>query len=289
MRRLATLLLTAAVGLGLASTAGAAVVDWSGTLIVNVGTLPQINHQGTGVATVNGSAGGIGHINTISWHHGLTFTGGGNVPEVIPLTDPDSATLISLRVTGLRLGAPTYSNVLRINGVSGGPPLGSQNTGRPAGNIKMCILFPGCNNYLPIPFGTPGGNAIGVGGMYTVNTFQLGAGFKLSVQGAPWTVGLAKITNITTTTPLGGISTYTKTLQGFVHGPASGTSSTAAISGVLQIVTPGYIETNLGQPDSNMALWIELRLHFIPEPGLLLLLGSGVAGLLMLGRHRMRS
>jgi hypothetical protein len=29
-------------------------------------------------------------------------------------------------------------------------------------------------------------------------------------------------------------------------------------------------------------------LHFIPEPGLLLLLGSGVAGLVLLGRSRMR-
>jgi hypothetical protein len=124
--------------------------------------------------------------------------------------------------------------------------------------------------------------------MITVNTFQNGQGFKLSVQGAPWTIGIASITNVTTTTPNGGVSTYTKTLQGFVHGPASGTSSTAAISGVLQIVTPVLIETNLGAPDTWQAVWADVRLHFIPEPGLLLLLGSGVAGLLMLGRSRMR-
>jgi hypothetical protein len=124
--------------------------------------------------------------------------------------------------------------------------------------------------------------------MITVNTFQNGQGFKLSIQGAPWTIGIASIQGVTTTTPNGGISTYTKTLQGFVHGPASGTSSTAAISGVLQIIAPVFIETNLGQPDTFQAVWQELRLHFIPEPGLLLLLGSGGAGLVMLGRNRMR-
>jgi hypothetical protein len=290
MRKLLSLITAATLvaSLGLATTAGAAVVEWSGTMIVNVGTLPQFQHFGTGVATVNGSAGGIGHINTIAWHDGLTFTGGNNVPEVIPLTDPDNPTLISLRGTGMRMGDPVWSQNMTFNGISGGPPLGSLNTGRMPGKMKMCILFPGCANYLPIPFGTKGGQGVGVGGMITVNTFQNGQGFKLSIQGAPWTIGIASIQGVTTTTPNGGISTYTKTLQGFVHGPASGTSSTAAISGVLQIIAPVFIETNLGQPDTFQAVWQELRLHFIPEPGLLLLLGSGGAGLVMLGRNRMR-
>jgi hypothetical protein len=37
-----------------------------------------------------------------------------------------------------------------------------------------------------------------------------------------------------------------------------------------------------------MSLFIDFRLHFIPEPGLLLLVGSGVVGLGILGRARMR-
>jgi hypothetical protein len=289
MRGLATLILTAAVGLGLASTAGAAVVEWSGTLIVNAGTLPPFAHFGTGVATVNGSAGGIGHINTIVIPSSLSFSGGNNVPEAIPLTDPDNPSMITLRMTGARIGKVTGGTVVSavFNGISGGPPLGSKNTGRPPGRMKLCILFPDCVNYLPIPFGTKGGQGVGVGGMWTVNTFSRYAGFRLSVWGAPWTIGIASIENVTTETPNGGISTYTKTLQGFVHGPASGTSNTATISGVLQIVTPVFIETNLGTPDTYNAAWVEVRLHFIPEPGLLLV-GSGVGGLLLLGRSRMR-
>jgi hypothetical protein len=270
-----------AAGLGLATAAGAATVEWSGTLIVNVGTLPQFEHHGTGVATVNGSSGGIGHLNTIFWKEGLTFTGGQNVPETIPLTDPHNPTLVTLRATGLRLGP------LTLNGISGGT-LGTKNTGQPPGNMKMCILFPGCANYLPIPLGKDASNAVGIGGIFTVNGLSKGAGFKLSVQAAPWTIGLASIANVTTETPNGAITTYTKTIQGFVHGPASGTSSTAAISGVLQVITPVFIRTSLGAPDTFMAVWVEVQLHFIPEPGLLLLLGSGIAGLLMLGRNRIR-
>jgi hypothetical protein len=37
-----------------------------------------------------------------------------------------------------------------------------------------------------------------------------------------------------------------------------------------------------------MAGLIILVVHFIPEPGLLLLLGSGVLGLTVLGRRRLR-
>jgi hypothetical protein len=283
MRRLATLILTAAVGLGLASSAEAGTLEWSGTLIVKLpiwGDLRPFVHFGTGVATINGSAGG-GHINTIGWTRGLSFTGGNNVPETIPLTGPQNPTVVTLRATGFRLGT------LTLNGISGGPPLGSKNTGVQPGRMKFCVLFPGCGAYLPIPIGTKGGDAVGVGGMITVNTFSKGGGFHLSVWGAPWTIGVASIRNVTTETPNGGISTYTKTIQGFVHGPASG-SSTAAISGVLQIVTPVRIQTSGDSRDNINAGWVEVRLHFIPEPGLLLLLGSGAAGLLMLGRSRTR-
>jgi hypothetical protein len=37
-----------------------------------------------------------------------------------------------------------------------------------------------------------------------------------------------------------------------------------------------------------VALFSTLTLHFIPEPGLLLLIGSGAVGLGLLGRSRMK-
>jgi hypothetical protein len=280
------LLVGLVLGLGTATVTHASVVKWkwSGTLIVNLGALPDFKHFGTGLAMVNGSSGsGYGHLNTLRLAGGLSYTGGNNVPETIPMTNPaDPGGWITLRATGIRLGT------LTLNEISGGPPLGSKNTGVQPGRMKFCFLFPGCGSYTPIPLGTKGGQGVGVGGMFTLNTFSQGGGYRHSLQGAPWTIGIASIRNVTTTTPNGGISTYTKTIQGFVHGPGSNTSNTLNTSGVLQLVTPVFVQTNQEAPETFQAWWLEVRLRFIPEPNRLLLLGSGVAALLLLGRSRRR-
>jgi hypothetical protein len=49
------------------------------------------------------------------------------------------------------------------------------------------------------------------------------------------------------------------------------------------------VRTNLSLgSNAKVAILGELLVHFIPEPGLLVLLGSGIAGLLLLGRRRIR-
>jgi hypothetical protein len=82
----------------------------------------------------------------------------------------------------------------------------------------------------------------------------------------------------------------TATAKGFQHGPASASSTvalgTAANAGVIQLVSPGVV-TGLA-PLNPTALPATLRFKLVPEPGLLLLLGSGVVGLTLLGRSRMR-
>ena len=76
-------------------------------------------------------------------------------------------------------------------------------------------------------------------------------------------------------------------ISGFVHGPASNTSSTALASGVIQLITPTQV-TTIGVPGSNdkLSLFGTLRIRFVPEPGLLLLLRSGAVALVLLGRSR---
>src|SRR5262249_58231827 len=92
---------------------------------------------------------------------------------------------------------------------------------------------------------------------------------KEAVSGAAWTVGTASV--------------GTATRMGFQHGPASLTSSTAAASGQVQLVTPIFISTSQRQFPEIAAFGI-LDLHFVPEPGTLLLLAGGIAGLVLVGR-----
>ena len=55
--------------------------------------------------------------------------------------------------------------------------------------------------------------------------------------------------------------------------------------GVVKLVAPGGLMSTLG---GDLPLFVSMTLNFVPEPGTLLLVGSGVAGLAMLGRKRMR-
>jgi hypothetical protein len=77
--------------------------------------------------------------------------------------------------------------------------------------------------------------------------------------------------------------------KGWAHAPVSTTTSTAQPSGMVQLVTPNQIVTNstLGSNEKKGSFVI-LVIRFIPEPGMVLLLCSGVAGLALLGRRRMR-
>jgi hypothetical protein len=99
-----------------------------------------------------------------------------------------------------------------------------------------------------------------------------GTGFAPTVIGAPWTTGTAAVGSITR--------------MGFAHGPASGTSSTAAASGTIQLVTPIFISTSAAF-NPIFPSFATLTLHFIPEPSTLLLSASAVA-LLALGARRAR-
>lgn len=97
---------------------------------------------------------------------------------------------------------------------------------------------------------------------------------NLTIAGAPWTTGTVAIGTVTA--------------MGSRHGPASGTSSTAAASGQLQFVTPIHISTNIGS-SAIIPAFATLTLHFVPEPTTMLLLGGGLSLLAAVGRHRMHS
>ena len=251
-----------------AGQAGAKTLGWHGTLDIDLGALPTLSFQGSGVATVNNSSGG-NHLNTLRIAGGITGSG------TIPVTDPDTiGTIPSIRISGT-LGTGTLS------GISGGPPLHAPATLPLKGFTKVCLFVPGCSSFLPLNNTTNGGNTgVGVGGQLTLGQF---GPIRISIVNQPWTLGSAMGIQATHE---GGFRTVTAT--GFVHGAASSNSSTAASSGVVQLIAPQAITvTGIAGNSTALTLFATLTIHFIPEPGLLLLIGSGVVGLALVGRSRM--
>lgn len=190
-------------------------------------------------------SGGLGHLGSLGVSAGAFATQALSVPITTPVAFP---------VQGIQITA--------ANGAGGFdfPGGGSMAI---HGVSKVCLFGP-CSApvaNLEVPL-----DVVGVGG----TTYVTGA-VNVTVVGAPWTIGTAEI--------------GTSTVMGYGHGPASQTSSTANPSGVIQLVTPIFIRTNLGADFGVVPAFGILNLHFVPEPTSLVLIGAGLAITAALGRR----
>jgi hypothetical protein len=275
MRRM---LVTTLVALGgilfLASAAQSAPLKWHGTATSQTGTLPQLIWESSGISTVNNST-GYGHLNKIVAIDPFTGT------RTAPVTDPE----VTQGAGIVKLSAVLTGGGGTISDISGGGPVSSN--WATFGITKVCLYDPNCNpgGFLPLNIyehlAGSTENGIGIGGLLSIGGF---GGIRISLIANPWTLGNAAAVDETD-----GGNFVNRTTNGFAHGPASLTSSTAKPSGVVQFVTPTQVTTNLTVGSNVLISTINTaRFHFIPEPGVLLLLGSGVAGLVLLGRSRMR-
>jgi hypothetical protein len=253
----------------LAGQASAKTLDWHGTMDLELWGANSLVLQGSGVATVNDSS-GAPHLNTLRLAGGITGSG------TIAVTDPETTGTIKSVRASATLGTGTLS------GISGAPPINPPAAIAVRGFARVCLVSNTCNTNLPLNLTVNNGNTgIGVGGLLTLGRF---GAIRISLQAQPWTLGTMTGVNQTAG---GGFKTLSR--AGFVHGAASGNSSTATDSGVVQLIAPQQVTTT-GVPgnSANVALFSTLTLHFIPEPGLLLLIASGVVGLGLLGRSRFR-
>jgi hypothetical protein len=170
---------------------------------------------------------------------------------VLPVTDP-----AAFPIAGVQVTAHNATGV--FGGVGGGGFGGSM----PINGVSKVCLFGPCSaavSNLVVPL-----SVVGAGGAAIVT-----GAVNLTVIGAPWTTGTAAVGTIT---QMGGVSPL---------------SNTGAPSGAITLVTPIFISTNIGA-SAVLPGFGFLSLHFVPEPGTLMLLGSGIAGLVAFGRSRAR-
>jgi hypothetical protein len=289
MRKWFVLLAAMALVLGGVGVASSAPLNWEGTSRVIIADIPSFDISGGGVATVNDSAGVVPE-------HLATLRLKGSRGQVVGtdtefITDPDTAgNGIAAVIVQYAGGTGTFAPV---SGGAASTSVLTRNIMPVYGMAKICLLSTACSLFLDMPFtqpttvnGVPGTglNAVGVGGLITAGGY---GGIRISLQAAPWTIKTTTVIDHVTTT--GGSQIFTsQTARGWAHAPASTTSSTAQPSGVVQLVTPGHITSNipLGS-NAKLGGMVITVVRFIPEPGLLLLLGAGVVGLGVLGRRRM--
>ena len=289
MRKLMMLAAAAMLAFGVVGTASARPLNWEGSLLLELGDLPSLGNTGGGVATVNNSAGVIpAHLQTLQ----LKASRGGIAgTAMVAITDP---TVSANGIASVRVKATLQTGTFAP--ISGGVASTTTLTARTLpvnGLAKVCLLSTQCTNFLPLALtqhiATSMIKGVGIGGLLTI-----GAGtnpIRISIEAAPWTVKTGtSIDQITTPMTPGGVKVFVnRTQKGFAHDPSSTTTSTAQPSGVVQLISPMQVVTNLTSgSNAKIALFGFLTVHFIPEPGMLLLLGSGVAGLVLLGRHRMK-
>jgi hypothetical protein len=262
MRKLKALLFAAVFAMSVSTQASASIVTLvSGALGVSIGALPPIVFPNNSTPVVSVSSGGGSFTEPASIFTGSVmlptalFTG---VALINGLTIGNLANGTKVISQGQPAG-PRGSQLIRAGGGLGGP-------GPLTGSAFVNVL--GLFN-LTVPL-----NIVGNTGATT----SVAAGtLFVTVLGTGWTTGTVTITGVTTGSP----ATNTVINVGYDN-------RTPGHNGVVQLISPFKVITNAAGNLPGLATQTLTFIGAVPEPGTLLLVGSGVVGLMLYGGRRLR-
>jgi hypothetical protein len=272
-----------ALAVGAAGEAGATAMSVEATLTVKYGATDPVSLTGVGVAAVNPIVGGDRLVSLL-----VGPIDYGDIEEPVKFTDP----VVTLIVKSYDLkGVSGQSGFFRdLSHATTSTANLTQNALPIAGIARICLLIEGCLSAtsVEVDLTQNGTRGIGIGGTITANANATGytiSSFEISLHHAPWQLAPATLLQSTVSS-----SMLTVMATGYVRGPLSNTWTAAKVGGAIQLISPSQVFTE-GVPggySDTQALFTRLTLNFVPEPGLLLLLGPAVVGLALLGRRRMR-
>lgn len=275
------------------------------------GVIKEVVAEGIGVAIVNGSAGGSSTLNTLQLTRPFA-----TLSETAMVGSATPSGVAEIHFEGVRIRPALQGGVFApiLGAVQNTSLALTENTLPAEGMVRICN-FTGCGASVALDLGqTSAGMAIGPGVGMTPITATGMSGTPMTITpptptmvtviGSPWTIGTTSVPYRTTmgatktTTSLGKTNPIVLTGMGFAQGPLGKTGTTldtimgtqgSIMGGSLQLVT-GVRTTCTGCAPSSTPSGqiVRLTLNFAPEPGLLLLFGSGSLGLALLGRKRIR-